>query len=249
MGPHLEPKNTVLYFEPRGNGQSSKPADPTTMSAKTMAEDIEHLRKHLGLDVLPVLMGGSHAGAIVLRYAEVYPARVGKLVLFAAQIMDGPVNNNMEEWADKRRDDPGYNDAVVMLERMLAGREKLETDEEFRAAMDVLLPWYFSDLSKVDELRRHVADGPTLPGVYGFQTNFHDSKAENRLPHVAEAGRVEARTLVIYGEEDAMCFVGTGRAVADGIPGSRFVVVPGGHFAYIESGEVFFGEVQAFLES
>ena len=47
LGPHMEKNNTVLYLEPRGNGQSSKPSDPATMCAKTMAEDLEHFRKHL----------------------------------------------------------------------------------------------------------------------------------------------------------------------------------------------------------
>ena len=85
--------------------------------------------------------------------------------------------------------------------------------------------------------------------MYGFQTNFHDSKPENKLPHIAEAGKVEAKTLVIYGDEDSMCYVGTGQAVADAIPDSKFVVIPGGHCAYIESGDIFYAELQTFLES
>lgn len=131
---------------------------------------------------------------------------------------------------------------------MTSGAEKLDTDDDFQRAMDVLLPWYFSDPSKADELRRHVAAWPTLPSVYAFQTNFHDAKPENQLAHIGDAGKMLARTLVIYGEEDAMCWVGTGRTVADAIRDARFVVIPGvAPCSYIENPGVFYGEVTRFL--
>jgi proline iminopeptidase len=249
MGPHLEKKNTVLYFEPRGNGASSKPADPSTMSAKTMAEDLEHLRTHLGLDALPVLMGGSHAGAISLRYAERYPSHVAKLVLFASQVMDSPKNNNTMNWVEKRRDDPAYAPAIAKLvELQASGGPK--SDEEFQAAMDVLIPWYFSDTIKADILKRDVAGGPTLPAAYGFVTNVNDAKDENKLPHVAEAGRVTAKTLILWGAEDAMCSLEAANALAEGIPDSKLVIIPGvGHCAYIEDADTFWGELDPFLES
>ena len=83
LGPHLSQKHTTVYFEPRGNGKSSKPKDSNTMNAGKMAEDIEYLRKHLELDSFPILLGGSHSAAIVCRYAEIYPQKVSKLVLIS----------------------------------------------------------------------------------------------------------------------------------------------------------------------
>jgi len=249
MGPHVEQKNTVLYLEPRGNGESGRPADPTTMTAKTMAEDLEHLRAHLGLDVLPVLVGGSHAGAIALRYAERHPARVAKLVLFGSQVMDAPPNSNMQDWIARRKDDPAYAPAVDKLLGLMGGSVPT-TDDEFNAFMDALLPWYFSDPAKADVLRRYIAGGPTLPSIFGFQTNLHDMKPENTLPHVAEAGKVEAKTLILWGAEDAMCSPTAARALAEGIKRSKLVFFEGvGHFAWIEAPEKFWAELDAFLES
>lgn len=249
MGPHLEENNTVLYFEPRGNGQSSKPTDTSTMTAKAMAEDIEHLRVYLGLDVLPLLMGGSHAGAIALRYAEHYPSRVAKLVLFSTQIMDGPPNNHTREWVMKRKDDPAYSSAVAKLSE-LVGSGAPKTDEEFGDAMDVLLPWYFSDVTKADVLRRYIAKDSTLPSAFAFQTNLNDAKEENKLPHVAEAGKVTAKTLIIRGSEDPMCSPQASHAIAEGIRGSRLAIIPGaGHFPSIEKPEEFWIEISTFLNS
>ncbi|KAH8651290.1 Alpha/Beta hydrolase protein [Xylariales sp. PMI_506] len=248
MGPHFEDRNTVLYFEPRGNGQSSRPENPETMTAKVMAEDLEHLRKHLGLEALPQLMGSSHAGAIALRYAELYPSRVKKLILSACQIMDGPPNDNTKNWIEKRKDDPAYAPAVAKLfELMGAGMPK--TDEEFGAAMDVLLPWYFSDPNKADILRKDMAKSADVPSVYALQTNFNDAKPENKLPHVAEAGKVEAKTLILWGGEDSMCSLDAANAIAQGIKDSKLVIIPGvGHMAWIENPEAYWAAVHEFID-
>ncbi|KAH7127407.1 Alpha/Beta hydrolase protein [Dactylonectria macrodidyma] len=247
MGPHLEKNNTVLYFEPRGNGESSRPADTSTMSAKTMAEDIEHLRAHLGLDVLPLLMGVSHAGAIVLRYAETHPSRVAKLILISTQIMDSPTNTHTRDCIIKRKDDPAYAASVAKLAAVL-GSGGPKTDEEFHADMDILYPWYFSDVTKVEVLKK--AKGSTLPSAFAFQTNLNDIKEDNKLPHVADAGKVTAKTLIIRGEEDPMCSPVGSRTLAGGIHDSTFVTIPGvGHFPWIEKPDEFWVEFDKFLKT
>ena len=249
LGPHIEKNNTVLYLEPRGNGQSSKPADPATMSAKVMAEDLEHLRKHLDLEIFPILAGGSHSAAIALRYAERYPQRVARLVLMSAQVMDSPPNTHAQDWVAKRKDDPNYAPALAKLMELMGGKMP-ETDEDFRAALDILLPWYFSDTSFTEVLRRNIADSPFQPTVYGLQTNMNDLKEENKLPHVAEAGNVTAKTLILWGAEDAMCSLTAANALADGIPDSKLVIVPkAGHCPWIENPSAFWEPFDAFVSS
>ncbi|KAH8901084.1 alpha/beta-hydrolase [Thozetella sp. PMI_491] len=219
------------------------------MTAKTMTEDLEHLRKHLKLDVLPVLLGGSHAGGIALRYAELYPSRVARLVLVAPQLMDEPPNTNFQDWFNARKDNPEYAPSIAALGK-LKDSGPPSTDEEFREFTDAAMTWWFSDPLKADILRQHIAAGPTLPGFYAFQTNSHDRKPENSLPHIAEAGKVEAKTLVVWGEEDAILSVKAGHLLAEGIRDSKLVVIPGvGHFPYIENPGVFWAELEMFLSS
>lgn len=247
MGPHLEKSHTVVYFEPRGNGQSSKPADENAMTSRVMAADIEHLRKHLGLDSIPALLGHSNGACIVLRYAEQYPDRVRNLILIDAEIQDAPPNDNFQSWAARRKDDPDYGPAVAGL--TTAFQSPPQTDEAFAQMMDTILPWYFSDLSHVDTLRRHITPDLTPPRVWAFlRQGPLDRRPENKCPHVADGGLVKARTLVVWGAEDAMCSLVAGRAVAEAIPGARLVVFDGcGHFPWIEKREAFFTEVDAFL--
>ncbi|TPX11719.1 uncharacterized protein E0L32_007698 [Thyridium curvatum] len=251
FGPHLEQKNSVVYFEPRGNGESSRPADAETMSAKRMAEDLDHLRNHLGLERFPVLVGASHAAAIALWYAEKYASRVDKLILVGAQIMDSPPNTHMMDWYSKRKDDPAYAAAAATLMGFYGGGSEgiPRTDEQFRAAMDTLLPWYFSDTSKADILRQQFAAGKTQLALYGLQTNVNDMKPENKLPHIEDAGKVQAKTLILWGAEDAMCSQGAAHAIANGIAGSKLVIIPGvGHCMHLEAPERFGVELSKFLD-
>lgn len=247
LGQRLEKSHTVVYFEPRGNGQTSKPADESTMTSKIMADDIEHLRCHLPIDAIPVLLGHSNGACIALRYAEQYPDRVQKLILIDAEIQDAPPNDNFQQWAAKRGNDPVYAAAVAAL--VGASQSPPRTDEAFSEMMGKLLPWYFSDLAHVGTLEKHIDASVTPPRVWPFlRQGFLDRKPENKLPHVQDGGLVKAKTLVVWGSEDAMCSVVAGRAVADAIPGAKLVLFDGvGHFPWIEAPEQFWSEVGSFL--
>ncbi len=140
----------MIYLEPRGNGLSDRPADETQMSSTNMAYDLEHLRKHLGLDPFPGLFGHSNGGCIALAYAAMYPERVEKLVLMDAEINGDTPSDNFVRWAGKRKDDPVYGPALQAL--MGARADPPQTDEAFTESMGKILPYYFNDVSKVGAL-------------------------------------------------------------------------------------------------
>jgi proline iminopeptidase len=75
----------VVTFDQRGCGESTPPAsDPTTdMSVNTtdhLLDDMERLRRHLGVDTW-LVFGGSWGSTLGLTYAEAFPERVSELVL------------------------------------------------------------------------------------------------------------------------------------------------------------------------
>jgi pimeloyl-ACP methyl ester carboxylesterase len=255
VGPHLERSRTVVYFEPRGNGQSSRPADEATMTSLTMADDLEHLRRHLGLDSIPALWGHSNGACVALRHAQEHPDRVRKLILVNAEIHDAPPpppppaeQRGFAVWAEKRKDDPFYASALRGFSRLRADPPR--TDEAFVELVDDILPWYLTDPGCLETLKEHVMTGTPGPGVWAsLRQGPNDRKGENRCPHVRNGAKVKAGTLVVWGEDDAICDVAEGRAVAEAIPGASLVVFERcGHFPWIEKPEDFWKEVDAFLE-
>ena len=247
LGPHLEQNHTVIYFEPRANGQTSKPSDETSMSSKMMAEDIEHLRKHLGVDIIPVLLGHSNGACIVLRYAEVHPTHVGKLILIDAEIHDSPPNDNFQQWAAKRKDDPVYSEALAALAGAM--QNPPSDDAGFAEMMERILPWYFSDTTHVSTLQKHIDAEVTPPGVWAFlrQSKF-DREPANRLPHVGDGRKVTAKTLILWGKEDAMCSLTAANSVAQAIDDASLILVDfAGHMPWIEKPDEFWKAVDDFL--
>src|SRR5258705_325668 len=60
--------------------------------------------------------------------------------------------------------------------------------------------------------------------------------------------RIDAPTLVLWGDSDRIVSPDYGRAYADAIPGARFQSIPAaGHYPYLEQPEAFVAAVSAFL--
>ncbi|USP82844.1 alpha/beta-hydrolase [Curvularia clavata] len=247
FGHHLEKDYTLVYVTPRGNGNSGRPQDENAMSSATMAEDIEELRKHLGLDSIPILFGHANGACIVLTYAERYPFRVAKLILVDAQVHDSPPNDSFQQWVAKRKDDAVFGPALAAL--TAAYKSPPTTDEEFAEILVKAGPYHFSDPLAASIYAQQCDLKETPARVWAFlRQSACDSKPENRLPHVADAGRVTAETLIIWGRDDPMCSLTAADALAHGIPGAKLVIFDDcGLIPWVEKPAEFLSSVRGFL--
>lgn len=75
----LAPDVRLIFFHQRGTGKSAK-ASPADYTIKANVEDLEQLRRHLGLESFMIL-GASWGGMLAQAYAVKHPARVSKLIL------------------------------------------------------------------------------------------------------------------------------------------------------------------------
>jgi len=242
----LEAHNTLIFFDPRGSGQSSRPADPAKMSTADMADDIEHLRQFLGLPAI-MLLGHSDGASIALDYAERYPASLGKL-LFIDGTTQGQSQNDHEEGYEEQRimarisQDPRYKAAAASFRNETPPKN----DQVFADGMKKELPVYFADPGK--NVAAFVAtNAGSVPSSWALMAQSkanrtHDWHQEERL------GQVRAATLVVVGKQDWVCPVMIAQHVAAGIAGSQLLVIDGsGHFPWIEQPGAFFKAVEAFL--
>ncbi|OAK97955.1 alpha/beta-hydrolase [Phaeosphaeriaceae sp. SRC1lsM3a] len=247
FGRYLEEDYTMVYMVPRGNGHSGRPTDEGAMSSGTMAEDIEGLRKHLGLDTIPILFGHSNGACIVLRYAEQYPSRVTKLILVDAQIHDSPPNDSFEKWAAKRKDDPEFGPALEALAS--ARTNPPATDDEFVQVLVKAGPYHFYKASAAAIYEKQCDLNETPASLWAFlMQSACDIRPENRLPHVADAGLVTAQTLVVWGKEDTMCSLTAANAVAKAISRAKLIIFDEcGHIPWVEQLDKFMSVLRQFL--
>ncbi|KFY88127.1 hypothetical protein V498_06899 [Pseudogymnoascus sp. VKM F-4517 (FW-2822)] len=237
----LEADFTVVYFEPRGNGRSSRPVSQKEMSTTVQVNDLEYLRLHLGLLSMAVL-GHSSDGAIALGYAECFPAYVSKLVLVDHSLQDFSTDS-FQHIATIRRNHPIYGPALQALKDLMT---KLpETDEEVSKGLIQALPYYFADTSKTHIVMENLW---SLVSAWAFNAHrIYDE--ESPFSHVAGLHLVTADTLVLCGREDGICSVASTERTDEGIERCRLEVVEdAGHFPWVEKPNDFFPILVKFLK-
>jgi proline iminopeptidase len=230
---------SLLCIDTRGSGRSGRPADAAKMSTVDMADDIEHLRCHLGLETID-LFGHSNAGAIAIAYAQRYPASCRKLVLVDSQLIGFPgseaTQRLLAEWAD----DPRYCDAIPHF-----GKPVAFNDREFTDAVMRFFPLYFHD--PVKNMQRMV---DTIDGPFTAWAAEHQWAADARpgSDQVASLDRIRAETLILVGRHDFITPVSVAERIQVGIKGSTLVVLENsGHIGWIEEPARFSEVISRFL--
>ncbi|MBN1396682.1 MAG: alpha/beta fold hydrolase [Bacteroidetes bacterium] len=80
IGPEIAKERQVIYMDNRGSGRSDRPKDPSKYSFAILADDVEAIRKELGIEKLSVF-GHSNGGSTAITYALKYPNNVATIIL------------------------------------------------------------------------------------------------------------------------------------------------------------------------
>ena len=198
----------LLFFDHRGQGRSAR-GDVSKYVLDENVEDMESLRKHLGLGPI-VSIGTSYGGMVAMAHAARYPQSVSHLVLIVTSAQSG-FNSRARQIVAER----GTAEQKAVCDALWAG--KLDTEEKMRHYFAVMDPLYSvksdPDAGKLgrgratyspDALNRAFAPG-------GFLQNF-DLRPE--LKHIT------APTLILAGRHDWICAPEFSEELHRLIPGS-----------------------------
>jgi len=221
-GQHFE----CLTYDNRGSGRSDAPWRLTSMPE--LAGDAVRLLDALGVEsahVYGLSMGGMIAQELAIRF----PERVRGLVL-GCSTPGGPwaIRPNMREWGALARLAIG---GLRGADRMLAGAL---FSPEFRREQP----------ERARELLTHFEVARSRPHAiagHWWASFYHDT--------VSRLARIQAPTLVMHGERDAMAPLANARLLADRIPQAEVAVVPGaGHAYLLERPEESFAMLTGWLD-
>lgn len=234
---------TLVCITTRGSGRSSRPTDEKQMATSHMADDVERLRRYLGLESID-LFGHSNGGAIALGFAATYPSACRKLILADSQLLGAFAPEATAAILHKRADDPRFADAIAALKG--SGPLVFE-DEKITQALMSTFPLYFHD---PDANMQKAADTFDFP-VESWATRTHmtaDADPEEAqldlLPHI------QAQTLVLVGRDDFQTPVEISQKIASGIPNAKLEIIEDcGHMPWIEQPRQFFEKVLEFVAS
>jgi pimeloyl-ACP methyl ester carboxylesterase len=225
--PELAAERTLIVLDPRGTGDSDRPADRSDYALEAYAADVEDVRERLGLERIDFL-GHSHGGFVGMTWAGAHPDRVGRLILAntAPRFTDAIRARRMERVA-AHEGQPYFEDGVAALMEQQAGNysNDQELADLYVRAGSVLV-------SPGEEI------GPIAEAFQrsGFNADalkhFNETIAPTMDLRPLLAG-IDAPTLVLTCEHDA--FQPAAEELAEALPNATVATIPGAdHFAYTE---------------
>jgi pimeloyl-ACP methyl ester carboxylesterase len=230
---------TLILLDNRGTGASQAPRDPVTYRVDRLAEDVEALRCHLGLDRMD-LLGHSASGGICLLYAAGYPDRLDHLVLVAPSLRVAglPSDQGVDEVLALRAHEPWYAGAIAALHAEAASPQELER-YRWLAAPLLYGRWDAAAQAQAAAEPAQFAQ----PATDGFYAGFEpDPALPGRLAALA------APVLLVAGEYDIWPTCAAVRELAALFGNADLALLPGtGHFPWVDNPASFAAVVLEFL--
>jgi class 3 adenylate cyclase/pimeloyl-ACP methyl ester carboxylesterase len=225
----LAQEHTLIRYDARGNGLSDWEVGEISFDA--WVSDLETVVEAVGLDRFP-LLGLSQGCAISVAYAVRHPERVSHLILYGGFAL-GP---DLRSRASREQ-----REAVTTLTRRGWGLDNPAFRQIFTS---LFIPEGTKEqFGWFNELQRHTTS-PECAARYLATVATID--VTGLLAHV------RAPTLVMHARDEVMVPFKQGRMLADGIPGARFVALPGRNHIFFEQEPAcarFFEEIRLFLSS
>ena len=209
----LSAKMQLVYFDHRGQGRSAE-GDPERYTLDENVEDMEALRRHLGLGPI-VSIGTSYGGMVAMAHAVRYPASVSHLVLIVTAAHSGFIDRAQAIVRER-----GTAEQQRLCDMLWAG--DLNTIERLRYYYEVMGPLYSYryDPKTAAAVRGRATNSPVpfnrafAPG--GFLRN-HDLRPE--------LARIIAPTLILAGRHDWICAPEFSEEIHRLIPGSQLRIL------------------------
>ncbi|NVM18643.1 MAG: alpha/beta fold hydrolase [Candidatus Lokiarchaeota archaeon] len=216
-------KMTVLAFDNRGAGKSSRPDFPYTM--EMLVEDLKQLLDYLGIKEGIHLCGSSMGAMISQKFALKYPKMVKTLILCA------PTSYYPSKTSDQNK--LTYD----LLEKLESAEEKakywfplmysrnfkkrLESDSEF-----------FEEICNDMSFCYHLIDPPIYKDYVNQNEALRNFDMRESIKNISQP------TLILAGSKDKMAMPGMIQSMHEEIPNSQLEIIPGvGHAFNIESPE------------
>jgi proline iminopeptidase len=254
--PYLLPlarTNRLVFIDERGSGKSEKLEDVSRYTVEAMADDVEAVRKTLGLGRIN-LLGHSYGGVLAQAYAFKYQASLKHLVLCSTFHSTKALNEVFRKM--KAAMSPELRARIDKAEAAgLYGHGK--DYEKNRYTNDYMIAaWgegYFPYLyqNRPDPNYDPVANGVTSWDLYREMWGSHgEFVVDGNLVSVEYAdrlGTIKVPTLITVGDHDESD-PSLARDMAARIPGSKLVILPkSGHMTFVDQQGMFNRTVDEFL--
>jgi proline iminopeptidase len=223
----------VIYYDAFGVGRSDRAKSSSEYRFTRDVEDVESLRKALGLGPVTVL-GHSYGGMVAQAYALKYSESVKRLILidtFHSGAMWQANNDNCNREIQNQ-----YPDVWEKLQAMRARGVRSSAPEHQELYYGVPLGlFYFYDGAKAVRLPKEPGNTEVYYAIAGQDADFKIGGDIAALDFRPELGKLRMPVLVLAGRYDRVSMPQFAAEFRTLIPGAHFVIFEkSGHFPYLE---------------
>jgi proline iminopeptidase len=247
----LKDTHRVIYFDAFGRGRSDKAKKPEEYTIARDVEDVEGLRKALGLEKVR-LLGFSYGGMVAQSYALKYPGSVDRLLLVVAPHsgeMWAEANNDCNRWIE--------NQYPEVWKELVTWRKKggVTSDPQYQELLGKLHPGLFSFFNP--QLAEDKAFKEAMAGLnLDIYRNLCGKDGDvvlggdiAKFDHRKELHKITAPTLIVAGRFDQSCPPRWMVKYKEYMPKAKFEMFEkSGHFPQKEEPDRFFTVLRDFLK-
>ncbi|OKI04438.1 translation initiation factor IF-2 [Streptomyces sp. CB02923] len=240
----LSEQRHLVIPDSRGTGASPAAADPSRYAYPHLAEDLEALRTHLGLERFALLAHDAGA-ATAQAYAAAYPDRLTRLVLVCpGSRVQGELPDDAPEIFASRADEPWWPEASAALQRLAETSDLTEARSLLLSAAPLAYGRW-----EAPQRAHAAAEADQLNPVprAGFWQGVDEPARQTLLAGLRE---VPCPVLVVTGDRDAVTGVRAGELVAESFPeGRTHHLHETGHYPWVDEPSLFSQVVEEFLRA
>ena len=231
----LQNEAQLVFIDHRGCGRSKK-TKASDYTLKNNIEDIEALRKHLGLKKITVF-GTSYGGMVAQGYATRYPKNVDKLIL----VVTAPSYRFRDE-AQKTLQERGNAKQIAIAEHLWNGTFKSHQHiMKFFQAMDTL----YSTTAK-KRPKTTFSKSKTIWSADAINQGFAHSL--RKFDFIPKLKKITCPTLVLAGGKDWICNPEQSKIIAKHIPNAKLKIFKNaGHSVAVDAHDEYIKIIRKFL--
>lgn len=246
IGPYLAQARTVVYYEQRGCGRSSKPMDDNAYSMNELVDDFWKVIQWTGCEKID-LLGYSFGGELALEFASNFPNLINKIVL------SGPSLINLKtQYMIQIAGFLSIADMTLVnrIEEILQGDTSIE--HKYKQV------WENVDQKTIDRLLFVDPDVATKYRQLVIESNLHNTglmlavlkKTPVTPPLYERLNRIHHKTLIITGIYDRSTGIPISNLITRNLSNSEWILFNNSaHFPELEETEKFVSSVLGFLKA
>ncbi|MEX2401199.1 MAG: alpha/beta fold hydrolase [Rhodothermales bacterium] len=245
----LADRYVLIFFDQRGGGRSTLPADTSKLRPEYFVADLDSVRRHFGLDRMNVITH-SFGSVLLARYALTHPDRLGRVVLHGAtgprRAEAGRIIRARAAAAPPSPDTTLSNRAAELLRDLLNGTASnaVQTCREYEEITRMLA---IARGERVTHTGSECDAPPDAVAYYYRHTAQLAPKYFGDWNFTAGLEDFTAPLLVVYGEMDSLA-ISEQRDWASAVAKGRLLLVPvAGKPAFSDNPDFVFPAIDTFF--